>query len=396
MNVSDLPIHVSKEEMRDMCEVAAKGLLEHLQRYPARVTDDAVHVPVDFGVDVYGDVRNRFAESMIALFHRRKDVDRFDVYGMVKRDQTYGFTVRFDLPHFSARFFPKHERLAFFHAMAVREVAATVASQCSSDYAIALERRFPDPRSAFERTIRASIGQYGAIPWKKKSERGEMTAYVVGDTQSDTSTSTSTSTSAVVQVSEPPLPLLGSEPLQHHFHLVYRGDRPLPRIEVRGGSVSRLDVAIRFKDEVGAGNQVLLAIVPGITGVRIQDLTGSGEGGDRNRRGYGLLAVNLAFQALKQMYGVTNDTPVTGAITDDRPAVANFWRQFGAWDITEKSTEKDGSISGTVGDFKPAERNRKAGDLFDLRLDLSKFSVVKNLGAVDKQDVPSSRSGPRP
>lgn len=37
--------------MRDMCEVAAKGLLEHFTSGPARITDFGVYVPVDFRVD---------------------------------------------------------------------------------------------------------------------------------------------------------------------------------------------------------------------------------------------------------------------------------------------------------------------------------------------------------
>ncbi|MBC8641632.1 hypothetical protein IAG25_32935 [Caballeronia sp. EK] len=178
MNVSDPPIDVSKDEMRNMCNMAAKALLEHFTAGTARITDLGVYVPVDFHMDTRGDTRHRFEVAMMALFDRRKDTERFDACGLVKRDGSYGVTVRFDLPNFSARFFPKHERLQFFHSMAVREVAATVASQCSSDYAIALERHFPDPRSAFERAIRASIGQYGAIRWKSEAERGEMSRYL--------------------------------------------------------------------------------------------------------------------------------------------------------------------------------------------------------------------------
>lgn len=286
-------------------------------------------------------------------------------------------TVRFLLPSFSARFFRNSERPGFFHSMAVHEVAFTIASQCPSDLATALEKRFPDPRSQFERVIRRSVGQHGGIPWKKVSQRAEMSKDLEYESQG---AGASASASAAAAPPKPTLSLLGSDPLQHHFHLVYHGDRPFPRIELKGGSVSKLDVAIRFKDGIGAGNQVLLAIEPGIRGVHIRDLTGNGEGGSRNRRGYGLLAVNVAFQALKRMYGITDDTPVTGTITDARPAVPNFWRQFGTWQVTERSAGRDGAISGTVGDFRPAERDQKAGGLFDLRLDLSDFCVVKNVG----------------
>lgn len=166
------------EELREMCCLAAKGLLENGVHRPALVMDDVLFVPVDFRVDAFGDVRQRFERSMMALFERRKDCDRFDACGIVKRDRTYGVTVRFALPNFSARFFPKQERPAFFQAMAVREVAVTIASHCSSERAMALEKRFPDPRSPFERAIRVSVGQYGAIPWKSKAERGEMSRHL--------------------------------------------------------------------------------------------------------------------------------------------------------------------------------------------------------------------------
>ena len=193
----------------------------------------------------------------------------------------------------------------------------------------------------------------------------------------------------------PELPLLGNEPLQHSFHLVHYGDRPFPRIEVKGGSTSDLEVSVRFTDERSGLNKVVLSIAAGAQ-VRIVDLTGNGEGGNKHRRGYGLLVVNVAFQVLRQMYGITDDTPVTGSITDERPRVPNFWRQFGAWQFTEKSATTDGCISGTVGDFEPAERDRKAGGIFDLRLDLSQFRVLKNVGGVpDHRDHPSAQARPR-
>jgi hypothetical protein len=180
MNVSDPQINVSNEEMRDMCRLAATGLLEHFKPGPAWINDDAVYIAVDFRVEAQDDTRSRFEVAMLALFERRKDSERFDACSMVKRDGSYGLTVRYGLPNFSARFFPKHERLGFFHAMAVREVSSTIASQCSSEHGIALEKQFRDPRTPFERAIRASIGQYGAIPWKSESERGEMSRRMRG------------------------------------------------------------------------------------------------------------------------------------------------------------------------------------------------------------------------
>jgi hypothetical protein len=177
MNISDPPIDVSDEEMREMCRLAARGLLEHFEPGPARLNHDAVYVPLDFWVETKGDTRHRFEVAMMALFDRRIDTDRFDACSIVKRDGSYGLTIRFDLPNASARFFPKCERLGFFHAMALREVAVTIASQCGSQYAIALEKRFADPRKAFERVIRSAMGQYGAIRWKTDSKRGAVSRH---------------------------------------------------------------------------------------------------------------------------------------------------------------------------------------------------------------------------
>lgn len=75
---------MSGVEMRDMCKIAAMGLLENLEPGPARIMDDAVYVPVDFRVNVQDDARSRFEVAMMSLFERRKDSDRFDAYGIVR------------------------------------------------------------------------------------------------------------------------------------------------------------------------------------------------------------------------------------------------------------------------------------------------------------------------
>lgn len=98
-----------------MCNLAAKALLEHLTSGPARITDLAVCVLVDFRVDTGADVRHRFEIAMMAVFDRPNDAERFDACSLFKRDGSYGVMVRFDLPNFSARFFPRSERLGFFH-----------------------------------------------------------------------------------------------------------------------------------------------------------------------------------------------------------------------------------------------------------------------------------------
>jgi hypothetical protein len=178
MNVSDPQTTVSDKEMRDMCGLAASGLLEHFKPGPVWINDDTAYVSVDFLVETRDDILHRFGVAMMALFERRKDSDRFDACSIVKRDGSYGLTVRFGLPNVSARFFPKHERLGFLHAIAVHEVAVTIASQCSSEHAMALDKRFAGPRKPFERAIRASLGQYGAIRWKTEAERGEMSRHL--------------------------------------------------------------------------------------------------------------------------------------------------------------------------------------------------------------------------
>jgi hypothetical protein len=71
-----------------------------------------------------------------------------------------------------------HQSIPLAPRFRIDRFIAFYASQCSSDYAVALAKRFPDPRSAFERAIRASVGQFGATPWKSKAERGEMSRHL--------------------------------------------------------------------------------------------------------------------------------------------------------------------------------------------------------------------------
>ncbi|KVD93037.1 hypothetical protein WS63_08370 [Burkholderia stagnalis] len=77
------------------------------------------------------------------------------------------------------------------------------------------------------------------------------------------------------------------------------------------------------------------------------------------------------------MQSSTDDTCVTGLITDRRSEVADFWKKFG-FSVTSPDTGKDGSLSGKLGDLVVQERAYKAGGIFDVAMDLSWFRVKEN------------------
>ncbi|WP_155754616.1 hypothetical protein [Burkholderia stagnalis] len=171
------------------------------------------------------------------------------------------------------------------------------------------------------------------------------------------------------------LPLLGNEPLLDRFALLFHGDNPYPQIVIEGHGYSRLEVRVHFSDLLG--DRVLLDIAHG-NFPRITDLWGTGPASaTRHNQGYGTLVVNLAIQALRKMQSSTDDTCVTGLITDRRSEVADFWKKFG-FSVTSPDTGKDGSLSGKLGDLVVQERAYKAGGIFDVAMDLSWFRVKEN------------------
>lgn len=167
---------------------------------------------------------------------------------------------------------------------------------------------------------------------------------------------------------------LGGDPLLDRFRLVFQADelRPYPQIVIDGKRNSSLEVRIHFSDLLG--DRVLLDIAHGIA-PRVSDLIGSGS--HRAGKGYGTLVVNVAIQALRRMTGPSNDTRITGLISDDRAEVADFWSKFG-FAVTRPEPSKYGSMEAKLGDLTVQQREYRAGGIFDVAMDISWFRVEEN------------------
>lgn len=200
---------------------------------------------------------------------------------------------------------------------------------------------------------------------------------------------------------------LGTQPLRQSIELTYMGDRLYPRILIKGGRSTGLDVFIHASEDtlmdrvslfvelhngLDQDNQVINK------GVQIVDLTGNGlvEGriNKRHNQGYGTLAVHLATQVIRKWFGENHDVPVHGTITSPNPKVAEFWRRFGL-QATSPEAGKHGEVTGKVSDIQITSKPYKAGNVIPVDIDLSWFRVLKNIGAADMNDE-SGRSDSRP
>ena len=161
------------------------------------------------------------------------------------------------------------------------------------------------------------------------------------------------------------------------FDRVFVMDMLMRRIhELRSYAFRQLEVWIEFSEV--RSPRVLLDIAL-VNSPRIADLTGTGPGSQtRHNQGYGTLVVNVAIQALRRMPASSGETRVTGLISDRRSEVTDFWRRFG-FSVAPPIAGKDGDLLGKLEDLRVLERSYKAGGIFDVAMDLSRFHVRENI-----------------
>ncbi|MFC3468828.1 hypothetical protein ACFOHT_03000 [Massilia oculi] len=157
------------------------------------------------------------------------------------------------------------------------------------------------------------------------------------------------------------------------YRVKYPSGESYPKVRISGDTSGDLTLQVLLSSR--QDDKVALMINYGPSRVSFMDLVGNGPepiSRNRHQKGYGKLLVNLAIQVLQRSPWINSQTRIHGTITDDRPAVATFWRNFGL-SVTGPGEGKHGLISGKLGDLEPVQRDYRAGDVFPLSLKLSHF-----------------------